>query len=311
MLKIVLIGWNDLDQRVSFYPKESVELIKTAFENKGVEVRLIGEHSCNIPSLLYDWLEQESFDFVLIVNRFINVEIVKNIKERNHSLYFFNWDEPHATFFGEVQKFMPYIDKAFGSCKVVEKNYLDGGAKKFTYLPPCYSNTYHFPDYDPEYDCDISFICTNLYKDFNSKRYDICKKLIDAGFKFYIYGPEWLRSEFPDNYRGFLSYANNRKLFSSSKINLSLHLYDDDGYISERDITILASGGLMLTDHVKGMDKILCDEKGICYCLIEDDLIEQVRTILNNIDKYTSIKTRALQIVKKFSDENFVNTILI
>jgi len=157
----------------------------------------------------------------------------------------------------------------------------------------------HFPEVDKSYECDVSFICTNLYEDKVmfpnniTNRREVITNIINNGFNVHIYGPEHLKEIFPNQYKGFSHFLNNHKVFYNSKINLCTHGDNGYKYCNERVGTILSSGGLMMCDKVDGIETILKHNKDFIL-FDENNYIEQIRDIINNYDRYVHIKENAV-----------------
>ena len=61
------------------------------------------------------------------------------------------------------------------------------------------------------------------------------------------------------------------------------------GYLNERVILIGASGGLVLVDHVKGIDDIFSVNKHILI-LDKIDYVKQINDILDNYEEYIELR---------------------
>ena len=160
------------------------------------------------------------------------------------------------------------------------------------------------------YQCDISIVATNLYEDNNEFpyeatnicRYEIVNYLysIRSNIKFHFYGPISFQELYPDCYKGFVTYNNCKKIFSNSKINLSIHplIYElndhncEKEYFSERVPQILGCKGLLMTNsyfhHLLKPD--------IDYIHInKDNYKEKINEIINNSHTYDKIRFNGYQ----------------
>jgi hypothetical protein len=165
---------------------------------------------------------------------------------------------------------------------------------------------------DSEYSCDVSIVCTNLYDHVGSFPEDYVrlnrKKLIDLIYenrqeiKFHIYGPEFLRTLYPDCYRGYVRYVDCPKVFSNSRINLCIHAvsYVSQGselYFSERLPQILGSRGLL---YCETEYNYLLDP-AVNYVLADvADPLKQIRSILANYDDYQSYRDQGYNLALKY-----------
>ena len=143
-----------------------------------------------------------------------------------------------------------------------------------------------------KYECDVLMCCTNIYE--SEETFDTQwvnrAKLLDAleaadDIEFHLYGPPHLKERFPRSYQKNLPYAENWEKFSTARINLCTHVTcEGDGYLNERFVTILGSGGLLLVDPVAGLERTA--KVGV-ECLVMESreipkILDQIRNILNH-----------------------------
>lgn len=308
-MNILLIVWFDS-------PRAQTIIAKNGFEKLGHKIDMYGllDHDKNREKIV-DKVNIFKPDIVLVWNRGMKENLYKLIRDKVKRIILFNWDDPHSCTEKNNTDFiscMKYIDKAYSCCLETKNIYLNNKCKEWQYLLPMYSEKFHYYDYDEKYKCDISFVCTNLYDDFENQPMRR-RELINLLYKnedivFHLYAPPHIGKLYPRCYKGEISYEINRKVFSSSKINISTHCTNGECYVNERVITVLASGGLLLVDNVKGINKLFGD-----CCIIMDDLdnvIEQIRNILNNYDKCENLKKKGLEVVKKYYVDEWCKTLL-
>ena len=272
----------------------------------------------NRDDILIDFIKDNNINICLWWSNNILYESYKKIiKESNLSIknYFFNWDaflydyEKYNSLVwkervDEKKLYYPLMDHVF-SCYEKEINIFKN-IISISYAHSGFDKDISYYNYDENYECDISIVCTNLYRNnsefpdeaTNITRYEIVDKLYEnrTKIKFHIYGFENLKEIYPDCYKGFVNYRNCYKVFSNSKINLSIHpiiyeLNNNDSkeeYFSERVPQILGSKGLLMTNSnlsnklVKGEDYIHID-KNIDY-------LEKIMEIINNNDKFNIVR---------------------
>jgi hypothetical protein len=177
---------------------------------------------------------------------------------------------------------------------------------QMTYASPGFDKNISYYEYDKDYECDISIVCTNLYRNTNEfpneatniTRYEIVDKLYENRDKlnFHIYGYENLKEIYPDCYKGFIKYQNCYKVFSNSKINLSIHpiVYElnnensEQEYFSERLPQILGCKGLLMTNSLL-QHKLNKDED---YIYIDNniDWFNKIIEIINSSSDYDNIR---------------------
>lgn len=225
-----------------------------------------------------------------------------------------SWDDPFSFTLPNYTAKLKFFDLAVSSCKGSLINYLKHKCLDAIHRPPGFDPKYHYPLSDIAtntsteiYKYDVSFCCTNLYQSKDRypnqiiSRYDVVDLLANKlNVKFALFGPEDLKSEFPRVYCGSVSYYDTNKLFNESKINICTHVVgNQDGYFNERVALILGSGGLLLTDRVKGLDSVFKENEECLFFDSLDDLSETVKTTLENYVNFEKIKRaghqRALQ----------------
>ncbi len=243
---------------------------------------------------------------------FINVptETINYITSRHNAfniLYCwddpFVWTDPHSL----IKEKSKFFDLAAVTCEETLKNYIDNGSKDAIYCPPGYDPKVNFPIKNNVYDCDISICCTNLYEDLNlysdqdiNRKYLIDTLIKEKDIVFNIYGPEFLKYKYPNNYKGFVQYKDLNTIYNKSRINICTHVCKSKSkYINERTILILGSGGLLYVDKPKDLDKLFINGKD-CV-VIEDDFIPQIKHILKNYDNYTEIKENGKKISYEYT----------
>jgi len=247
---------------------------------------------------------------------------------------FYNWDP--FLFEGEKYNTNNWIERLDKKRKIYDKmdlifscfekeiNYFQDSHKIY-YNPPGFDHSISFYEYEKEYVCDISIVLTNLYNDHqefpkdatNIGRYEIVNTLYKHRDKinFHIYGPEHFKELYPDCYKRFIKYDECRKVFSNSKINLSIHPIINElsnkkssmEYFSERVPQILGCKGLLMTNSQ--LSYIL--KKDIDYIQInKDNWLDEIKNIINNSNKYNYIRENGyIKASKNYTWNNWANII--
>lgn len=246
------------------------------------------------------------------------MKIRKNVKGK-FALY--SWDDPYQW---EKHKEMPFkckmLDVAFTCCESSIDEYKANGCDAH-YCPPGFDPEIHYPDFDPEYECDVSIVCTNFYDGNQITKYKhmsrkvLLETLISniPDLDIRIYGVEGFKDIFPDHYKGWIGFDESRKVFSSSKINICTHIRPDGyKYINERVTQILGSGGLLYVDNVNGIGKVL-DIENECVIMDNQDkysYIDQIKNILSNYKDYEKIRENGnKKALESFTWDNWAKTI--
>ena len=243
----------------------------------------------------------------------------------NTKNFMFNWDEPHNWSSWDIKNKAKFWDAVFVTCAQKLDDYeINGSGKAFLQFPG-YDPTIHYPILDDKdedidrYECDISFVCTNLYED-NQKypgQYINRKELVDTiyenqekyGYKFNIYGSTKFADIYPKSYKGYLDYEDHLQLFNYSKINICTHVQCDTyKYLNERTIMILGCGGLLVIDKVDGIEELI-DPNKECIILDKTNYMDQILDILRNYDKYYIYRFNAYQKSKLYTWDEWAKNI--
>jgi spore maturation protein CgeB len=214
----------------------------------------------------------------------------------------FNWDDPFCWDVKEldVANKAKLFDLVFCTCKESVERYVSHGAKHAFFLPPAFDSNIHYPlsaveepsqELVQKYTCDVSLCATNLYAD--SSRYPdqrINRKLLvdklyaaslSGVFSFKIFGGENLKPEYPASYGGYCPLNENRLAFSLGRIALTTHVTaSHHGYLNERFVTIMACGGLMLSDSVSGIEEHATPDRHFILLDHQADPVQQILAIL-------------------------------
>lgn len=242
---------------------------------------------------------------------------IRNANPLTKHLYY-NWDEPYNWKLVDAESKARYLSTAFITCEETTKKYIGAGALHAYCLYPGYTPSIHKPlwldlnsESNNEYDCDVSFICTNLYEDPNiyPDQIVIRKKLIETiyigqkiyNYSFAIYGPDKFKDVFPLSYRKSLTYDETNIVFNRSKINICTHVVGNkQGYLNERVFLIMASGGLLLIDPVPGVDNVLVNGVN-CVMINQNRICSQIKSILENYPHYEKVKHKAYESVQNYT----------
>ncbi len=303
-------------------PTESIELVTEELKKRGYFAKCIGRFEYeDSDEYTLEYISKSNPLILLIWDRAQTPSFLKKLKEVKKTLstkiILFNWDDPHScSEWIEKSKIeeqhLDVYDSALSCCRETEKIYYDFGVKRWKYLPPCCGD-YHYPEKDESFECDVSVMCTNLYPSFPYQfvnRKVLIDTLYASKLNFHLYAPEKLRDIYPNAYKGYVPYHSNRKVFYNSKIVISTHIESGDSYLTERDVTALASGGLVLSDCIPN---IQIESEG---CIIEmrssnvNDIIAQIKEILSDYEKYIPLKEKAPSVSKKWRVEKWVDTLL-
>lgn len=274
------------------------------------------------PNLIQDLKESiklNKIDICLWWNNSIQYEELSQALNKNIINIFFNWDpflynyekyntqdywKPLIENKKKVYSLMNTIFTCFEKEKIFFHN--EPYNYKIYYNPPGFDKNASKYIENANYNCDISFVLTNLYNNQNEfpqeatnlNRFEIVNKLYKKrnSIKFHIYGPENLKNIYPECYQGFIKYDDANLVFSNSKINLSIHpiinelneINSNEEYFSERVPQILGCQGLLMTNS--HLNHNLKKDEDYIYIDQNMDYIHLIETILNHYDDYKQIK---------------------
>ena len=250
--------------------------------------------------------------------------IIDNLDNVVSKHYFYNWDpylynyEDYNCIYWKdvvenITKIYELMDHTF-SCFEYEIKYIIKYNKKasISYLPPGFNPSISSYIYDENYICDVSIVCTNIYDDksmypiesCNLHRYEIIDKLYEnrTKIRFFIYGNENIKKIYPECYKGFIKYEDCNRVFSNSKINISIHCLtecvhsfgnSDKEYFSERVPQILGSKGLLMTNTY--YSHLLKEDISYIY-VNKNNFLHKIFDILQNYSYYEKIKKHGYDI---------------
>ena len=246
--------------------------------------------------------------------KYENFKIIFDKLPNNINNYFFNWDpflynyeKYNSLIWKDIinnKKICYPLMKHVFSCFETEINIFK--MNNISYAPPGFDKNISKYIYDKNFECDISIVCTNFYNNIsefpndatNITRYEIVNKLYEnrSTINFHIYGPENFKNIFPDCYKGFIKYKDCNKVFSNSKINLSIHpiinelnnTNSKEEYLSERVPQILGCKGLLITNSLFS-DKLIADND---YIFIDNTIewYKKIIYIINNSNEFNNIR---------------------
>jgi len=340
-LKMVIVGW----QEVLVAPLRSAA---RAFGALGYEVSTIG--SLTLEQHTVEELHGQLQDAHVLLwwnwrNPHSTAKLMdlRNVMPASQLWVLFNWDDPRS-FFDELTRLIidrvRVWDLVFTTGEAAIPYYLSLGAKEAHFLPPPVDLDLFYPDaddnnHDDNADnthggggvvsersrfkhCDVNFVLANLFSDTPTttvNRTELILALAEAAdrqlFRFELYGPESINIA-PRHYQGALPYDQQRILYSTCRLTINVHSNDGHGgrHVNEKDLLVVASGGLLLVDaQTPGVLRHGED------CLVMESsktsrIVQQVVRILRNQDHYATIRANGPAYVRNnFSQDRFAKAI--
>lgn len=193
-----------------------------------------------------------------------------------------------------------------------------------------------------KFESDISMFCHNLFldRDYFNDQFIYKKDLIDWLVEYCnannrtlnLYGSHHFGELYPQLYKGDIRYIDQTYLFNFSKINIVQHSNKShDQTINEYVMPILGSGGVMLVDKTKNIDKALGleTEAPSCFYLKKGNKNDETKKMFfdkldeifalhdlsmnSQTDEVTlldTMKQRAVDIAKRYTWEIWVKNII-
>jgi len=249
--------------------------------------------------------------------------IIKQIKKQYKCPMIYRcWDDPHYSY--EMQIWRDYrgdvirqADFVFTGCEGVINHY------KNRYDVPYVDVAYQYPREDVYYNrlnelteeqkeyysADVSF-CGHAGYDLRKykmptmkyKRSDIFRFLISNHIDLKIWGRGWDNPTFSDlkpYWKGCLPWNEVSYPMSCSKINLNLYAAEGYGWLNARFLHILSSGGFLLTQYMRGIDKLFKIGKEFSVFYSKQNLLEKVEYYLEHDKERERIAQKGLEKVRK------------
>ena len=237
------------------------------------------------------------------------IDFIEKIKN-DYKLININWDPEYGFNKFNVNNL---FDLSFNVSPFLEK-YINN----FTFFNQGFNElmTFKTNKYN-NYKCDVSCVITNLYENYGDNidysRKKILDILINSNLTVHVYGPIFLETLYPNNYKGFVSYNNLKYVFSNSLFSLNISPlnnieYNNNYYYSERMALIFASECIMITNN--DFNNFLPKES---YIRVEktEELINTLNEIKNNIALYEKYISHVKIIKNKFNYDYIVKNTFV
>lgn len=327
---------------ISFYElKEYLYHIKELFESYYFEV-------INYPLLQYaydvndkiqnyhvnmnEYIDSNNPDIVLWWFIDVPVEVFKYIKSNHPSIFYimYNMDDPINLNNDTIEK-AKIFDMVVTPCENSINVYKTNSNVKYVIFGPVgYDKSLFVPIFDPDnmdyhnfknkYECDISLLCYNMYldKDHYSDQLVYKRELINniialcrnKDYKLKLYGTYILGELYPQYYFGDIPYHEKNFLFNFSKINLvSSPSKNKSLCICENVFQILGSGGLLMIDEMKNIDKIFKDNQN-CIIYNQTNYLDKITEILSDYNSYKHIRKNSYILSKNYSWDVWTENII-
>jgi spore maturation protein CgeB len=320
---------------------------KNAFTDLGYEFFTLTSED-NLKEILGkikpDIFMTSSHDYYL---RFLDLQLLKEYRETKNLVMFTKidfWNSPMKWYRINEAKSLKFEKKKIEMIKtgllgdvfyhVVEQNdqrmrgFKEATGKNFETIPLAADKTIIYPDFDKNFEADISFIGTYL-----PQKKEAFKELLFPLKKKYnlkVYGQDWtLFDRIKGTLQKFgqyfsisflkntqtpkLNLEDERKIYSSSKICINIHEDYQKKYggdVNERFFKIPACKVLQITDYVKCMDKYFKKDE-IISTKNKEEWFTKIEYYMKNSKERRKIAEKAYKrAVKEHTYHNRVGQIL-
>ena len=253
--------------------------------------------------------------------------LITNLKKRHNKVIFVfhSFDDPtQIDTIGKI--WVKDFDYAITSCVDSIREYQKIGVPSLCLYPPYQIGFHENATQDKKYMCDVSFSINNFYKkglwpsvyiDRDIMAYEMSKIC-----NINIYGELNLehndsinykmKKNIIQNHKGKKSWIEMRDIYASSKIVLNSHNNTSSyGYVNERLIHGMASGGFMLVDHTNGLSDTFKLGVHLDTYSTVDELIDKTKYWLSNDAHRNYVRDMGRSyVLNNFSNINFNKKLL-
>ena len=204
-----------------------------------------------------------------------------------------------------------FMNRVFTTCEHALPRYNGRGRL----VNPCVNTKFFSPVEDARYTCDVVFVVGNLrhgYSDSKTSRLKLLRALCSVtDLEVHIYGPPCIETHFPRNYKGFANWNRLSMIFSNAKICLNTNASGEvNGAVGTRAFHILASGGLLVSDRSKEMDRILIPNTHYLELPGPGDVVDFVKMTIRGIESFNHIRENGRRLCQeKFHWGNLADAI--
>lgn len=199
-----------------------------------------------------------------------------------------------------------FVDVCFQKGRI---NYYKNKGLNCKVLQEGYSDLLFFKQQNLKKEIDIVF-AGSFYPKSNFPGTNERVSIISYLSKFYnikVIGSGWDKILGKKNYIGYFQLENINELYNKSKIVLNINHYNDiEHYWSIRMIEGMASGSLMLTKYIPGLENYFSNHKDIVWFYSLADCMELLKFYLENNEEREKIINKSLESVSLYKWENVI-----
>ena len=259
---------------------------------EAIKDELVAALEAGVDAVFWWQAQTESpYDFIMdMKDRYPRTKWVGQSIDDPHMIDQYEWGQPNAG--------IPAFDLMVTCCESSMETYAERGVQTMLGYPPCDADLHGKAAFTPTLACDASLVCTNLYPKATYpkvlvERADMLEAVAEivGTENVHLYG-YWgskrfdykrLGGKWRPSFKGWIGEADEPDVYASSTVNLSTHVRPDGyKYLTERDVICTASGGLMLVDHVAGIEQCFEPSKEVFVWSDLEHLKDLVRFCLKN-----------------------------
>ena len=240
-------------------------------------------------------------DLLIIQNWCFNPSLLARTF-KNYGAKIFFWDDNTPFAIKRLLEAAPFVDKVLthgdGAVEILMKYIPVKKLEVFYFATDPYRFRYEFV---PEFETDVVFVGTNIKERItNLKQVFLNPSLRLKEYSFKLYGSGWKEwqqlKNYPVKYRGWIKNENLHKAFSSAtiSINATRRTFQEINCVpSNRIFDIMASGTVLLSDAIPGIEKMFEIGEELLIAHGAKDATNQIKYILEHSEKAKSIMNQA------------------
>lgn len=278
----------------------------------------------NYADHMSEFIREENPDIILWWFTDVPVSLFLRIKSENPNTFFtiYNYNDPinlNKTYIDRCRIF----DQVITVCQNSMPFYKMHSQNKYIdFCPIGYDNSV-FKEYTPielssldsRYHYDVLLLCDSLYNDQTDQIIErkqlitiLDQYCLENDLKFALYGPDFLSQFTKNSYKGEPNYIDMPVMFRFSKINIVSHPSSLKKLClcNSNLFPILATGGIVLMDCIKGSELFFNEKNRIVYTYKDkQELFTAIKQIIStyndNPNEIDEQRKRAIQFSKNNS----------
>lgn len=248
-----------------------------------------------------------NLDLLIVQNWCFNPALLaKTFKSYGSKVFFWDDNTPYAI--KRLLTAAPFVDKVLvhgdGAARIL-RDYIPWEKIEIFYFA---TDPDRFkPKPDARFQADVTFVGTNIKERIQAlKQIFFEPSLKLKNHEFRLYGSNWKKwrhlKKFPVKYRGWISNENLHKAFANAKIaiNATRRIFQSITCVpSNRIFDIMASGTVLLTDPIPGVEKLFKVGRELVVALDSRAAVSQIDYLLKNPEAAKEIARQGREAILK------------